>query len=105
MGDKTAQQAKQSATSATGHGRQDCPASEAECHKCHRRGHFKITCRSNDKIGEVRVHKDDDPFLGVIQADALAVNHGWKITLSLNNCLKELKINIGADVTESLYGA
>ena len=82
-----------------GHGRLDCPAREAECHKCHKRGHFKIMCRSKGKIGEVRVHQEDNSFQGVIQADAVAVNHGWKITVSLNNTPKEFKIDTGADVT------
>ena len=56
-------------------------------------------CRSRGRVGEVTVHQQDDSFLGVIQADTVAVNKGWKITLSLNHSQKEFKIDTGADLT------
>ena len=55
-------------------------------------------CRTKRKVDEVTTHQDDS-LMGVIQADAVAMNKGWKITLSLNHSQKEFKIDTGADVT------
>ena len=35
------------------HIRQKCPAREAVCHKCAKRGHFQSMCRSTAKVAEV----------------------------------------------------
>ena len=45
------------------HNRQLCPARDAICCKCSKRGHFQVVCRSTAKVGEV--HQDDpNEFLG-----------------------------------------
>ena len=45
------------------HNRRLCPARDAICCKCSKRGHFQVVCRSIAKVGEV--HQDDpNEFLG-----------------------------------------
>ena len=84
------------------HNKSACPAREAECYKCHNKGHFKAMCRTRGKVGEVTVSgDDDDSFLGTIEAEAAAVNvsRGWTVKLLINDNQKEFKIDTGADVT------
>jgi hypothetical protein len=35
------------------HDRQHCPAKDATCRECGKRGHYKAMCRSKKKVGEV----------------------------------------------------
>ncbi len=80
------------------HGRQQCPAKEETCHKCGKRGHFKVMCRSRDSIGAVEsVTQDEIAFMGAVQ-DSESTNP-WVITVSVNGKPLEFTIDTGADVT------
>ena len=52
---------------APSHEKQQCPAKDAVCHKCSKRGHFKKVCRSA-KVGELHLNThsetEEDLFLG-----------------------------------------
>ena len=52
------------------HDRQYCPAKDAICHKCSRKGHYKAMCRSTAKV-EVRQDEPDytEAFLGAVGTD------------------------------------
>ena len=52
------------------HDHQQCPARDAVCHNCAKRGHFKSVCRSA-KVSEICVDnpKEEDAFLGGIQKE------------------------------------
>ena len=83
------------------HDRQHCPARDATCHKCAKRGHFKAMCRSPRKVGEV--HQDssseidhDDVFLGAV---GTAAENPWSVTLQLNGEPVEFQIDTGAEVS------
>ena len=84
------------------HGKGQCPAREAICHKCGKKGHYKKMCWSkqgDNKVGVVRDEEEEDrTFLGVVQSSA---NRGapWITTVSVNDCAVEFKIDTGADVT------
>ena len=47
---------------------QPCPARNAICHKCHKRGHFQAVCRSRSVNALTVQHKDT--FLGAVQKGA-----------------------------------
>ena len=61
------------------HGKGQCPAREAICHKCGKKGHYKKMCWSkqgDNKVGVVRDEEEEDrTFLGVVQSSA---NRGIK---------------------------
>ena len=48
------------------HAKQQCPAKDAVCHKCSKRGHFRAVCRSA-KLGEMHTNtppEEGDAFMG-----------------------------------------
>ena len=68
------------------HGRSQCPAKNAVCHLCQKRGHFKIVCRSSRKtVSEViRIQY----IVAIIGSDSR-----WLMKIVLNNETLELKID------------
>lgn len=44
--------------STPGHDRRQCPAKDAVCHRCGKRGHFQRVCRSQAKVGVVQESAD-----------------------------------------------
>ena len=83
---------------------------QAECYKCHKKGHFGNMCRPNPSVqvvaASLNIGEDPDESLGVIQVDIATVSPDRMIILSLNKCALEFKIDMGADVTgipEKLY--
>lgn len=81
------------------HGRPQCPANEAVCHKCHKRGHFNQCCKSKVAIKEVTQDSEEEPFLGTVTADAVGANTPWIVNVQLNGQKLEFKVDTGADVT------
>ena len=79
------------------HDRQSCPAREAVCHKCSKRGHFQKVCRSVVKVGEVH-QTDPNTFLGVINTQDTAKN-SWRVSLLLNGMSTMFDIDTGAEVS------
>lgn len=62
------------------HSKNTCAARDAECRKCHKKGHFAAVCRSG-RVGAVLEDTDNTLFLGVVTAEAQLTN--WKKTLEL----------------------
>ena len=95
------------------HGRQQCPANQATCHRCHKKGHFKHCCKTKVGIKEVVQEGDSDltgdsgeEFLGTVTANTVSTSKPWITELQLNNRALEFKVDTGADVTvipESAY--
>ena len=90
----------------TPHGRQQYPADQATCHRCHKKGHFKRCCKTKGGINEVKQDGDigltgdsGDEFLGTVNADTVSANKPWTAVLQLNNRTIEFKVDTGADVT------
>ena len=48
------------------HNRQNCPAQDAVCRKCKKKGHYEVVCRSAKVIGAVQ--EEDFLFLGGISS-------------------------------------
>ena len=80
------------------HSRQQCLAREEQCHKCGKRGHFQIMCRSKvSRNVSVVESADQDAFIGVVQDSEHA--NPWVITLAVNGKPLKFKIDTGADVS------
>ena len=83
------------------HDRQQCPAREAVCHKCAKRGHFQSVCRSTAKVGEVHLDSfqasPSEVFLGSLTEQGANPSSPWAVTLSLNGKPTHFEIDTGAE--------
>ena len=97
------------------HGRNQCPAYRAKCHKCNRVGHYATVCRfrgrGQDRHGRSRRHSarevvvkgysddssEDSFFLGAVCCDD--VTEPWEVKLKLCGTREKFKLDTGADVT------
>ena len=79
-----------------------CPARDAVCRKCLKKGHFQHMCRSKS-VAMVTSENTDYEFLGAItssQVDTASVGgQPWMVHLQMNNQWMKFKIDSGADVT------
>ena len=94
------------------HARKDCPAKDAICHACEKRGHYKEAYRSKH-IRQVTAYTDqireatdqmEELFLGVIESPNQETASESKVFI--NNKKVSIKLDSGADVTvlsEKLY--
>ena len=81
------------------HERQQCPARDAICHKCAKRGHFKAVCRAA-KVGGIHSPGEDNSFLGgVTETGDKSRETPWSVTLSVNGKLMPFEIDTGAEVS------
>ncbi|KXJ23585.1 Retrovirus-related Pol polyprotein from transposon 17.6 [Exaiptasia diaphana] len=77
-----------------------CPAKDATCHQCKKKGHFKGMCRSHKKVDNISDDEEcEDEFLGSIAIDELNEDNDWKVQLKLENVLTTFKLDTEADVT------
>ena len=81
---------------APSHGRDHCPAQEATCHKCQKKGHFQSQCWTK---GVCTMQVDDDIFIVAIHDDKHSGNNPWEATISINGLPVTFKIDTGADVS------
>ena len=81
-----------------------CPAINAICRKCNRRGHFQEACRSSSQVQEVQCsyrlqEEEEESFLGAVQVRGIEGSKPWRITVSVNGSPVDFKVDTGADVT------
>ena len=78
-----------------------CPARDAICRKCQKRGHFQAMCRSAAKLHRVMDLEDgpssDNAFMGTV--GDLSSHNPWAVTLELHGNSIEFCIDTGAEVT------
>lgn len=90
------------------HKRDQCPAKDKECNKCHKIGHFAAKCRTR-QVQEV-TEEIDSLFLGSLnktanQGEATAdevitdTEPPWRTTLVICRTAVNFKTNLGADTT------
>ncbi|KAL6479149.1 hypothetical protein MHYP_G00125820 [Metynnis hypsauchen] len=75
---------------APSHNWKDCPAKEAACRKCHKRGHFAAVCKSKQPVHEVADEEElcqDSLFLGEVRSDST----GWLAVVGKIQCSLESK--------------
>ncbi|XP_061563112.1 uncharacterized protein LOC133418443 isoform X1 [Cololabis saira] len=76
-----------------------CPAKEAECRKCRKKGHFAAVCRSSQRV-EAIVDSDaenDIAFMGAVNAEEK--DEVWLKEISMNGEQIMFKLDSGASVT------
>ncbi|KAK3708825.1 hypothetical protein QZH41_019571, partial [Actinostola sp. cb2023] len=81
------------------HGRSQCPAKEATCLKCKKKGHYQAVGRS--ERGTVNSLDDNDSYLGAVyskEINSVAANP-WKVVIAVNEIKIEFKLDTGADVS------
>ena len=78
--------------------RERCPAMGAECHNCHKKGHFSVKCYSK-KTAVAAVESDpmEEVFLGTLTADTN--QHSWVVDLQVKGHTISFKLDTGAEVT------
>ena len=84
------------------HPKAQCPAQEAVCRKCSKKGHFQIVCCTRKIVGTIDVESKEEVFLGIVHASVDAVSSTgspWVVDLTLSGHLVQFKIDTGADIT------
>ncbi len=86
------------------HDRQLCPARDAVCHKCNKRGHFKSVCRSSANVQEVNLDPSEtrpegEAFLGSLTEQGANPRSPWALSLLLNRKPTHFELDTGAEVS------
>ena len=75
-------------------GNQQCPARDAQCRKCHRRGHFPAMCRTKSVKTVTREDSEDKAFVGAVEnSESLMIptvsteTKPWSVNILLNKFL------------------
>ena len=79
------------------HPREQCPAKDAECHRCKRKGHYEAVCRSKTVAGEMSAEAMDVAFLDNVSPGKQETI--WLATIQLNGKQIPFKLDTGAEVT------
>ena len=74
------------------HPRDKCPAKEATCHKCQKKGHYSAHCFTKS-LSEVKI---TDNFLDTVSTSG---ETSWLITVQLEGKETSFKLDTGAEVT------
>ena len=81
------------------HGCDKCPAREAVCHRCKKKGHYNSQCHTKRGANQHSVHSEtsiDSAFLDVMTGTDQS---SWTVEISMNNHLIQFKLDTGAEVT------
>ena len=97
------------------HPRQQCPASDATCHRCKRVGHYKSQCLSKTMAEvttsmqslETTDHQDydddetySDPiYLNTVTDQQTPLTNSWNVQVTIVNKKVLFKLDTGAEVT------
>ena len=83
--------------SSSRHDRAHCPARDAVCRKCQKRGHYQKVCRSQASV-EV-IEDRSEPFLGIVDSHGgRTPDDNWVVTVWLNHSPVKFQIDTGAEV-------
>ena len=89
------------------HPRAECPASQAVCHKCKKKGHFSSVCQSKS-VGTV----EEEPDTCYLNTVYTVGEKSWTSHVKINGQMKPFKLDTGAEVTaispetfQSIHGA
>jgi hypothetical protein len=79
------------------HSRNVCPAKDATCHNCEKKGHYSRQCLSKGRrVAEVTDDNQDVFFLTPIVTDS---SNAWHTTVSIEGHNVSFKLDTGAEVT------
>ena len=78
------------------HGKFECPAKDAVCHNCGKKGHYGKVCRNSAKsLNAVTKEEEESFFLGAVDGG----KDPWTVQLLVRDKKVCFKIDTGADVT------
>ncbi len=78
------------------HTREQCPAKEATCHTCQKKGHYSAQCFSKT-VSELESRNDmDEAFLDTVSNSQ---NAAWLTQIQVNQKTTSFKMDTGAEVT------
>ena len=82
------------------HSRQQCPANQAEYHKCKKKGHFSAQCFSKtvSEVVDTQSHSsfDDMVYLNTVESNQ---DNAWTCHINVNGHDVLFKVDTGAEVT------
>ena len=85
------------------HERRHCPARDAICRKCKKRGHYQVMCRSTAKVGGIEIQSPEttteggEIFMGVVnEGDP---RDSWTVDLEVNGVPIQFCLDTGAEAT------
>ena len=78
------------------HRRDKCPARDATCHKCHRKGHFSAQCFSRTVSAMSTEELSEESYLDCVTSDTTTT---WKATVKVSTLPTVFKLDTGAEVT------
>ena len=87
------------------HSLYNCPAKDAECRRCSKKGHYAHLCFSKLKVRQVSEEETTDSdeevdiILGIVNEVNEVKEDMWNVELSMNNKPILFRIDTGADVT------
>ena len=87
------------------HPRGTCPAKEAICHKCKKKGHYSALCFSKS-VAEVTTQPVEDYEVAYLNTIVTGNLSSWTATIAVNNQSMTFKLDTGAEVTaimEEMY--
>ena len=81
------------------HDKNQCPAKEVECHRCHRKGHYSSLCYSKT-VAELLVDSEginlDTAFLNTVNEEKTSC---WNVKVAICGKDIDFKLDTGAEVT------
>ena len=85
-----------------GHPPQRCPAKDATCNACNKKGHYSKVCKSSKRVHRVGEDSDEDDISVMTVnevVNAIETSEKWRTNLLIGNSEINFKIDTGADVT------
>ena len=82
------------------HARQECPAKDATCHRCKKRGHYNQHCFSK-AVADVMEEREAEECCDVSYLYTVNLEQGnsWNSTISVEGQQTSFKLDTGAEVT------
>ncbi|XP_042072880.1 uncharacterized protein K02A2.6-like [Haplochromis burtoni] len=77
------------------HPKPECPANDAKCHLCGKKGHYQRVCRQSKTVQSIEEEEEQGFFLGSVSSDGQA----WTAIIQVKDAKITFKLDTGADVT------
>ncbi|CAJ1061415.1 uncharacterized protein K02A2.6-like [Xyrichtys novacula] len=77
------------------HPRAECPANDAQCRGCGKKGHYQRVCRSKAVVACIEEEEEKSFFLGSVSCE----NNMWAADVQIKGKVLKFKLDTGADVT------
>ncbi|GBN95677.1 hypothetical protein AVEN_186112-1 [Araneus ventricosus] len=79
------------------HSKEQCPAKNAICNACKKKGHYSRVCRSHIKVNALTEEENTSSYLGNLKN--FSSEDKWRVNVMVDNKLLHFKIDTGADLS------